>query len=129
MNTLNLIEEALAGNLSEFSKLLAVENKELAKQCQVIPALFLTKAALLNVLEGLKNNQFTTKLVQSWASFVIRGYITSNISEPIMPIQIDYEIENEDSIVDVLSRLDELGDAVDGVINKNELDTLIHHLS
>jgi len=129
MNTLELIEEALTGNLKRFSVLMAVEHNELLQASKTIPVLLLTRLSVLNVLNEIKGTDIAIEIVQGWASFVMRGYIATNASEPIVPIQIDYESEYEDSIVDVLSRLDELGDAVDGAIDETELNSLIHSLA
>lgn len=50
-------------------------------------------------------------------------------TKPIFPIDIEYEVEKEDLIVEIISRLDELGDIVDGKIDKIEIDNFLQQLS
>lgn len=46
-----------------------------------------------------------------------------------MPIDIDYQAPFEQQIGNVLSRLDEIGDAGDGEISDEELNQLMRSLS
>jgi len=64
--------------------------------------------------------------VQQWASFVRRSYIAGTKTSAIEPINIDYEVSHEEQIAEIVSRLDEIGDIVDGNISDDELAAMIH---
>lgn len=53
-----------------------------------------------------------------------RGYFDSS-GQALRPVQIEYESDSEDLIAEIISRLDELGDTVDGSIGDEELDRLL----
>jgi hypothetical protein len=125
MNIVELLEEALSGDLKRFLSLAAIEHGKLLESSKTLAGLFLTKLAVLNVLNGLKKFNIDPEIAQQWASFMKRGYIAANKATPILPLQIEYKPEDEDSIVEVLARLDELGDVIDGSIDEAEIDNLI----
>ena len=54
-----------------------------------------------------------------------RGYLEPVSSSPIRPVDIDFEAADEESIFEVLGRLDELGDRVDGVVSSRELEKML----
>jgi len=66
--------------------------------------------------------------VQQWASFVRRGYIVGAKTSAVEPINIDYEVSHEEQIAEIVSRLDGIGDIVDGNISDDELAAMIHTL-
>jgi hypothetical protein len=53
------------------------------------------------------------------ASFARRRYATEGV-QPIEPIDIGYEPSREDDIVEVVGRLDQIGDLVDGDPSEQE---------
>ena len=56
-----------------------------------------------------------------------RGYVPVAVPEglPVRALDIEWEEEFEEQIAYVISRLDELGDIVDGKIDENEMTELI----
>jgi hypothetical protein len=50
-------------------------------------------------------------------------------SGPIWPLDIEFEAAAEDLIAEVVSRLTELGDAIDGEIGPDELAEMIRNVS
>ena len=58
-----------------------------------------------------------------------RGYVPGSGTSPSNPIDIEYEDEDEDAIVEPLARLDELGDLIDGTMSDDELEDWIVKLS
>jgi hypothetical protein len=54
-----------------------------------------------------------------------RGYVESQVGGPVRPVLIEYETDFEDAIVEAISRLDEIGDVVDGCIPSAEIAQLI----
>ena len=84
--------------------------------------LTLTREATVAVLHGLLDHQFTPADVQSWASLMRRGYIAGQTGRgPIEPLEIEFDEACEDAISAAVSRLDEIGDAVDGEVTTSEI--------
>jgi cell fate regulator YaaT (PSP1 superfamily) len=84
--------------------------------------------AVTRVLTELLNRQISSSEAQVWASFIRRGYVSTN-KKPVKTIDISYQQDHEDAIAYAISRLDELGDIVDGTIEDDELRSLIDDLS
>ncbi len=94
-----------------------------------MPELVLPAAAVGKMLTALRLGQITPDVAQSWASFVRRGYLAGADEQPLQPIDIQYDPAAEEEIVEAVSRLDELGDAIDGAIGSAESEALIRRLS
>jgi hypothetical protein len=62
------------------------------------------------------------------ASFVRAGCVANDSRGPIRPIEIDFEDAWEDAIAETVSRLDEIGDVVDGEVTSSEILALLHLL-
>ena len=87
--------------------------------------LVVTRRAAASVLKGYAGATYSPQQVQAWASFVRRGYVASPSKEPIRPLDIEYEEAWEDAIVEVVSRLDEIGDLIEGEVTVGDaLDLL-----
>jgi hypothetical protein len=84
--------------------------------------------AVLAILEGLLSGSCAPEVAQEWASFVQRGYLADTGNEPIRAIRIDYEPAWENQISAAVSRLEELGDLVDGTLEPTEIGQLIRTL-
>ncbi len=65
--------------------------------------------------------------MQARASLIRRGYVAGG-SEPIRPLDIQYEEAFEDEIVEAIGRLDEIGDLIDGDVSPEEAHDLIRLL-
>jgi hypothetical protein len=92
-----------------------------------LPELIVTKAAIARVLTALQDHKTSPSMVQKWASFVRRGYFGS-VDGKRHPIDIRYDRASEDEIVEIVGRLDELGDSIDGDISEAELVTIMAKL-
>jgi hypothetical protein len=82
----------------------------------------------VKVLHGLLGEAIPEEEAQQWASFVRRGFVSGAHRGPIRPLSIDYAEKYEDAIVEAVSRLDEIGDMIDGHVSKSELADLIDRL-
>jgi len=94
--------------------------------------LVLTRDAVRAVLEDLEAGRIIPEQAQQWASFVRRGYVAGNSSDPVgsvVPIDIEYDAGDEETIAEVLGRLDEIGDVVDGTLGSDEIGEMIRRLS
>ena len=120
------LRNAIQGDLSALDALKAQPFSETAKAAAQLSGneRTLRKQAVLKVLTYLRSRPESSGIVQAWASFMKRGYISS--AGPIRAISIPFE---DDGVGEVVSRLEELGDEIDGVISEAELSSLIKAMS
>jgi hypothetical protein len=93
-----------------------------------LPASTLSGDAVQHVLRQLER-EAAPSLVQHWASFMKRGYITGKRAGKITPLDIPYDQAHEDTIVEALTRMDEIGDLIDGELAAGEIAELIERLA
>ncbi|HSY15741.1 MAG TPA: hypothetical protein VK816_07130 [Jatrophihabitantaceae bacterium] len=89
----------------------------------------LTRDTVVTVLKRLRANLISPAEVQAWASFVKRGYIVGRSTGPVRPVDIEYQRGYETAISESISRLDEIGDVVDGVLREGEIDDFLAALA
>jgi hypothetical protein len=118
---------AVAGDLQAFTRLLAQPPASIDAQTDSLPELTVTREGIIRVLVALQQKDASPELVQQWASFVRWGYFGS-VEGHRRPLDIQYDHSVEDQIVEVLARLDELGDVIDGDISDAEIQELIKSL-
>jgi hypothetical protein len=83
--------------------------------------LIIGREAVARVLHGIEKREIDGATAQRWASFVRRGYVAGKGNRlPLKPLSIEYEPSYEDQIAEILSRLDEIGDLVDGDVPGTE---------
>jgi hypothetical protein len=121
---------ALGGDPEAVADLASFEHATLLQaQKSVGPPLILGRDATVAVLRGLLDQRFTPADVHSWASLMRRGYIAGrNENGPIEPLDIDFDAQWEDGISAAVSRLDEIGDIVDGEVADGEILDLLQLL-
>lgn len=78
--------------------------------------LVLSRESLAGVLRMLSHHEVEGTDVQRWASFIRRGYIGRQGGGPVKPITFEYDAWYEDAMADIISRLDEIGDLINGTI-------------
>lgn len=93
----------------------------LAETAASMGPLLLSRSALRAALTALRAGTVGSAEAQQWASFMKRGAGTGN-----RPVDIEWE--DEDLFADVLMRMDELGDLVDGTMSIAEIDQHIASL-
>ena len=116
---------AVNGDVAAFLFLREQPHAAIRRCRAALPELVLPAAAVGKMLTALRLGQITPDVAQSWASFVRRGAD----EQPLQPIDIQYDPAAEEEIVEAVSRLDELGDAIDGAIGSAESEALIRRLS
>jgi hypothetical protein len=121
------VENLLKGDLSAAGVVYGVSHATLEEQLRGVP-LVLHATAVVKVLHGLLLDDVSGEEAQKWASFVRRGFASGVDEGPIRPLGIDYEQEHEDAIVEAVARLDEIGDLIDGHIEKGEIADLLDGL-
>ena len=121
--TIDTLQAAVNGKPGALAVLSQAHHSDLLAVATEVP-LVLGRDAVAGVLDGMSAGSVSGTEAQAWASFVRHGYINP---EPggTRPLTIDYEPAAEDAIVEVMGRLDEIGDLVDGdVPDLAELATL-----
>jgi hypothetical protein len=83
---------------------------------------------LSRLVERFQKKELTSNAIKEWASFVRRGYFRSIKGDAVKPVPIAYEARFEELIADVVARLDEIGDKVDGTITDEELGRIASSL-
>ena len=106
------VDDALNGDIAAMLSIASIPHAELVAASGGRDRI-LTAEVLRRVVQTLVSGTATAADVQRWASFVRRGYVAGS-GGPIKPLPIDYEAAREEDIAEVVGRLDELGDIVDG---------------
>ena len=123
------LRRILDGDASDIDRL---ENRqaEIVAAADLLPtaALTLKPAAVRRVLMALNAGKISPAQAQAWASFMRRGFVRSN-EQPVRPIDIRFDPEREEEIAEAVSRMDELGEAIDGRISPAESLELVASLS
>jgi len=109
------LKAVVAGDVGALNALLTVPEDRLLEAARDVE-LVLDRESLAGVLRRLRDRQIDGGDAQRWASFIRRGYIGGQNSGRVKPITVEYEPFYEDEIVDIISRLDEIGDVIDGDI-------------
>jgi hypothetical protein len=122
--TPDVLERAITGDMGAFAMVRVQDHAVLIEAEGGKRPLVLTPAAVLRVLRSLQSGHLSPELAQAWASFVSRGYVARRppAEGPIGPLTIDWDRTAESAMADVLSRMDELGDAIDGTIDNDEAE-------
>jgi hypothetical protein len=114
----------IEGDTAHFEAVLATPHQLLQEAARHLPPLVVTRQAVLRVIESPARGEIAPQQAQEWASLMRRGYARQSLSTPIKPIDIGYELPHEEVLAEVIARLDEIGDAVDGLITGEELEVL-----
>ena len=123
---LELVHAVLDGDLGAMDELFDGDFRQLAALPEVQPQV-VYRAAVARVIAALRDGRIEPPQAQRWASFVRRGYWALSAGE-LSPIEIEYDSACEDVIADAIGRLDELGDIIDGTIDRSEAAQLIASL-
>jgi hypothetical protein len=124
-----LVNRVLSGDTEPLNRLIAVGQRDLLRLTGDAP-LVLGVDAVAEVLRGIAQRVIDGSTAQRWASFVRRGYFEGQRqSGPIQPLMIEYEPMHEEAIAEIISRLDQIGDRVEGNLPGDvEIDLLLQLL-
>ncbi len=125
---LEVLQAVVGGDPLAIESLLTIEHSSLVQAQVVGEPLVLVRLAVGSVLQGLLEHKWSPQQVQSWASFVRRGYVSGTARGAISALDLAYEPGHEESIADAVSRLDELGETVDGEVTPDEIRDLLRRL-
>lgn len=115
----------LAGDLDCLTAVLTASDRARSEAAAKLPRLLVSRSSLTKVLESWRSGRFSAQDVQGWASFVRRGYVSGGASGAKRPILIDYDSQDEALIAETISRLDEIGDKIDGHVDARELERML----
>ena len=104
----------IAGDVRSLFAVVSATHSELTAAAEMIPNLSVSRGSVVRILETWRSGACSDVHVQQWASFVKRGYVDGRTG-PTLPIDIPYDADDEDMIVEIVGRFDELGDEIDGV--------------
>lgn len=119
------ISAIVEGDLNGLAAVQAATHRQLRDAAAILPPLIISRPALVRVLEDLRCDLFPTEEIQRWASFIRRGYVPGRSQGEIHPIEIKYDANDEALIAEIIGRLDELGDQVDGQIDSHEQEAML----
>ncbi|MGE0474209.1 MAG: hypothetical protein AB7P17_11305 [Nitrospirales bacterium] len=125
--TPDILWNIVKGDLSHIDCLLLADHSMIETCAALLPNLVLKKEAVQKVLMLFQSQRISSSEVQSWASFMKRGYIPGG-TDPIIGIEIQYEVPYEELLAEILYRLDELGDETDGEIANEEINKFLELL-
>lgn len=115
----------VGGDITAFEALRQNPNQLARLSSYSAPKLVVTLEAVRDVLSALRDGRVSPQQAQQWASFVRRGYIAGTTKGPVRPLKIEYDHVHEDAIIEIISRLDEIGDAIDGEVSDEELSAML----
>ena len=122
------LRAVLRGDVSRIPEIFGADHASLRAEAAALgEPLIATRAAVAEVLRGLHDGRLEAVDARRWASFVRHGH-GPGLTEPFRPVDIEYEAEGEDAIVEAIARLTELGDLVDGIIGDEEATELLSAL-
>ncbi|MFZ1481733.1 MAG: hypothetical protein WAT25_13295 [Paracoccaceae bacterium] len=129
MKTLgSAISAVVGGNINKLPEILEASHSDLVAATYELTPLVITRDAIVAVLTAWRDQSCTSDDAQKWASFVRRGFVAGRSGKPVRSIDIKYDAIDEDLIVEIIARLDEIGDLVDGYIDDDEVEEMLRVL-
>lgn len=123
------LNAVVVGDLDGLSAVTSAHHSDLLKASAALPRLTISRTALVRLLTVWSSGRSTADEVQRWASFVRRGYCSGQTSYALHPVDIAYDPRDEELIVEIVGRLDEIGDGVDGDIDEGERAEMLRRLA
>ena len=114
------LRSVVDGDMADLDEVLATPHG-LLERAAAGASLTVGPEALTRIVDALLNGSITPERAQQWASFIRHGSAPQAERSPIRPIDIDYDSECDQLVADVLGRLDEIGDLIDGEVTPDEL--------
>lgn len=115
------LQRVVDGDVRSLGAILTVAHEQIREAAEALGTqLVVSRSAASSVLQGVLGKAFSPAEAQAWASFARRGYAVTAADGPVKPLDIEFEEPWEDEISAAVSRLDEIGDVVDGEITSDE---------
>lgn len=117
------VKKLIDGDISQLEVVRDCSQAELEDACGHLHY-ELTREAVADVLRRYASGEINAIDAQLWASFVQSGYLEPGRGS-LRPIVIEYQSAHWDSIAEAISRLDQLGNVVDGQMDPDEAIELL----
>ena len=131
-----LLASVIGGDATGIGALRRVPQSDIRAAARQVDQLHVSRAALLRLLQAWNSGTVTTEQVRWWAIFVFlggfpqdwspSGWVASYTAQT-QPLEIDYA--DDDLVNEIVFRLKDLGDAVDGTISDKEREAMISDLA
>jgi hypothetical protein len=115
------LHKAVHGDMNAFLIVLTQPHETLHQCRNALSGLVVTPDTLRKLLIEIQEHRIDLGILQKWASFVRWGFIAGATKGPISAIDIDYDSSAEELIADIVARLSEIGDEIDGTITDEEI--------
>lgn len=117
----------LSGDLIAMNRMLMIPWPEVEGARAGLKApLIVERSAVVAVLHDLLEGRFPLPQIQQWASFVRWGYFaTANVDGAVRPLDIEFEEAWEEEISTIIERLDEIGDQIEGSLDRVRIISLL----
>lgn len=122
------ITAIVEGDLNSLPTVRIASHRELWDTAAKLPPLVVSRSVLAKVLEEWRLGLFAAEDIQQWASFIRRGYVAGMASDEIQPVPIEFDASDEALIAEIIGRLDEIGDQIDGHIDACEQEEMLRAL-
>lgn len=119
------LQATIEGDLDQFSVVLGARHAQLVQAAEKLPLFSISSTALLRVLNQWRKGRLDASDIQKWASFIRHGFVIGLEDGPIHPIEISYETATEDVIAEIIGRITEIGDVIDGTIDDLEREQML----
>lgn len=121
------LQAVIDGNFAAFERLKRQSNQTILENREKLDELILTTGTLAHILNAYWRGELAPEILGEWASFIRWGSFMSPESERIrsVDINIEYDPSFEDEIIEIIGRLDEIGDIIDGEVNKDEVESML----
>lgn len=119
----------VAGDTDALKSLEPVSQEEIATSANGIE-LVVDARAVADVLRKLSARSIDARTAQRWASFVRRGFFEGrNAGKGMKSVRIEYDEAYENAIAEAISRMDEIGDSIDGTVpDETETELILYSL-
>jgi hypothetical protein len=119
----------VAGDLRQLWQVTSATHDDLRGAAATLPSLLVDRGSVLRAVRAWRTGQCSDAELNTWAWLVRGGAIPYRSgTQSFRAIEINYEVEHEDLITDVVGRLSELGDLVDGRMDDTEVERILADL-
>ena len=119
VDTRHALLAAVSGDLSALNALKPLDRSQVEEQAEGLQ-LVLAARVVARVLADYDAGVTRRDEVQRWAEFIRWGHLPGTSGPRLSNLEVYYEPEAEDAIVEAIGRLDELGDIIDGELRPGE---------
>lgn len=116
----------VAGDLLHLRQVASATHDALRAAAATLPPLRVDRSSLERAVCAWRSGQFSDAELNTWAWLVRSGAAPIGTgTQALRPIEIDYDVAHEDLLADIVGRLSELGDLVDGQIDDAEFERML----